>query len=301
MNGSPKSRNDLLLEAYRPDDLAGGRIRLTDLTPIGRRDDGEGEIAELKTTVDELAPVVRAETLGTLAASIAHELTQPLFGIVTNARTCQRMLAAAPPDIRGAVETLRRTVRDANRAAEVITRLRALFSRRNVAIAPLDLNVAAREMIERSLSELRTNEVVVRMELAENLPPVTGDRVQLEQVILNLLRNAAEAMSAIDDRPRELVIRTERSAGAQVRLSVKDVGVGLPALGAERLFEPFFTTKPDGMGIGLCVSRSIIESHRGRLWASRNDGPGSTFSFSIPCRAEAGASSDEGGSRSFRD
>jgi signal transduction histidine kinase len=234
----------------------------------------------------ELAHVARVMSLGTLSASIAHELNQPLSGIVTNASTCQRMLAAAPPNIDGALETARRTIRDANRASEVITRLRALFSKKVTAAESVDLNDATREVITLSLSALQRNQVVVRAELAEHLPPITADRAQVQQVILNLLRNASDAMSAIDDRPRELLIRTEREESDRVRLSVKDVGIGFQPQAADRLFEAFYTTKNDGMGIGLSVSRSIIEAHRGRLWAKANDGPGATFSFSIPCRSE---------------
>jgi signal transduction histidine kinase len=234
----------------------------------------------------ELAHVARVMSLGTLAASIAHEINQPLSGIVTNASTCQRMLAAAPPNIDGALETARRTIRDANRASEVITRLRALFSRKGTTTESVDLNEVTREVIALSLSGLQRNQVVVRAELAEDLPPVTGDRVQLEQVILNLLRNASDAMTTVDDRPRELLIRTERDEGDRVRLGVKDAGVGFQAQAADRLFEAFYTTKDDGMGIGLSVSRSIIETHHGRLWATLNDGPGATFSFSIPCDPE---------------
>ncbi|HEX2664430.1 MAG TPA: ATP-binding protein [Candidatus Acidoferrum sp.] len=239
----------------------------------------------------ELAKVAGLMSLGTLAASIAHEINQPLSGIVTNASICQRMLAAAPPNIDGALETARRTIRDANRASEVIARLRALFSRKDTATESVDLNEATREVMALSLSGLQRNQVVVRAELAEDLPSVTGDRVQLQQVILNLLRNASDAMSTVDDRPRELLIRTERDEDDRVRVSVKDMGVGFQPQAADRLFEAFYTTKNDGMGIGLSVSRSIIEAHRGRLWAKANDGPGATFSFSIPCRS-AGITGD---------
>ena len=217
----------------------------------------------------------------------AHEINQPLSGIVTNASTCQRMLAAAPPNVDGALETARRTIRDANRASEVITRLRALFSRKETATESVDLNEATREVIALSLSGLQRNQVLVRAELAEHLPLVMGDRVQLQQVILNLLRNAADAVSTIDDRPRELLVRTERAEGNQVQLSVKDAGVGFAPEAADKIFEGFYTTKTDGMGIGLSISRSIIETHHGRLWATQNDGPGSTFSFAIPCALDA--------------
>ena len=192
------------------------------------------------------------------------------------------MLAADPPNIDVAQETARRTIRDGNRAADVIARLRALFSKRTATIEPVDLNEAVREVIALSSSDLQRSRVVLRTEFADELPPVGGDRIQLQQVIMNLLRNAADAMSGVDDRPRRLVIRTEPDEDDQVRLSVKDAGVGFGPAGAERLFEAFYTTKSDGMGIGLSVSRSIIESHNGRLWASPNDGPGVTFCFSIP-------------------
>jgi signal transduction histidine kinase len=216
-------------------------------------------------------------------AAIAHEVNQPLAGIVTNASTCRRMLAADPPDVEGARETARRTIRDAERASEIVKRLRALFCQKVATRESLDLNEATREVVAQSLSELERNKVNVRTELAGELPPVPGDRVQLQQVILNLLLNASDAMSSVDDRPRQLLIRTERHEEDRVRLSVQDTGVGFKPHGVDRLFDAFYTTKSGGMGIGLSVSRFIIESHKGRLWATPNDGPGATFSFSIPC------------------
>lgn len=234
----------------------------------------------------ELAHAARIMSLGTLAASIAHEINQPLSGIITNASTCQRMLNAVPPNVGGALETAHRTIRDANRASDVITRLRALFNRKETATESVDLNEAAREVIALSMSGLQRDEVVVRAELADNLPPVAGDRIQLQQVVLNLLRNASEAMNTVDDRSRRLVITTDREEGDRVRLSVRDVGVGFEPQAADKLFEDFYTTKSDGMGIGLSVSKFIVESHHGRLWAELNEGPGATFSFSIPCRRE---------------
>jgi len=230
----------------------------------------------------ELAHVARVTSLGALAASIAHEVSQPLSGIITNACTCLRMLAADPPNVDGARETVRRTIRDGNRASEVITRLRALFSKKEATIESVDLNEATREVIALSLSELQRNRVILRTELASDLPVVKGDRVQLQQVVLNLLRNASDAMSAVNDRPRHMVITTEREEGDRVRLTVQDAGVGLDPQAMDRLFEAFYTTKNDGMGMGLSISRSIIERHHGRLWAAPNDGPGATFSFSIP-------------------
>jgi C4-dicarboxylate-specific signal transduction histidine kinase len=235
----------------------------------------------------ELAHVARVTALSTLTASIAHEVSQPLSGIVTNASTCLRMLAAHPPDVDGARETARRTIRDGNRASDVIARLRALFTNKESATESVDLNEATREVIALLLSELQRNRVMLQSELDHDLPAVTGDRVQLQQVILNLLRNASEAMVDVHDRPRQLLIRTEREDGDHVRVSVRDVGVGIDPQNMNKLLDAFYTTKTDGMGIGLFVSRSIIESHHGRLWAEPNDGPGATFSFSIPSRPES--------------
>jgi signal transduction histidine kinase len=243
----------------------------------------------------EFAHVARVTSLGALTASIAHEVNQPLSGIITNASTCLRMLAADPPNVEGARETARRTIRDGNRASDVITRLRALFSKRDATIESVDLNEATREVIALSSNELQRNRVVLRPEFADDLPPVTGDRVQLQQVILNLLLNASEAMSGVDDRPRRLVIRTERDDDDRVRLSVQDAGVGFDPRRTNRLFDAFYTTKSGGMGIGLSVSRSIVESHHGRLWAVPNDGRGATFSFSIPCKPEGVTSAHRDG------
>jgi len=233
----------------------------------------------------ELAHVARVTTLGALTASIAHEVNQPLSGIVTNASTCLRMLAADPPNVEGARETARRTIRDGERASEVIARLRALFTKKATTTGSIDLNEATREVVALSMSELQHQRVAVRLEAADDLPPVKGDRVQLQQVILNLLLNASDAMSTVEDRPRELVIATS-SDGADVHVSVRDTGIGFDAGDPDRLFDAFYTTKSSGMGIGLSVSRSIMERHSGRLWAARNRGPGATFSFSIPCEAQ---------------
>ncbi len=233
----------------------------------------------------ELTRVARVMSLGTLTASIAHEVNQPLAGVVTNASTCLRMLAADPPNLDGARETLRRTIRDGHRAAEVVTRLRGLFARKEVGQEQVDLNEAAREVIAVTTGELRRSQVAVREELASDLPRVSGDRVQLQQVILNLLLNAADAMSGVVGWPRQLVVRTGWD-GTGVWLSVEDAGVGFAPEDAERLFDAFYTTKPEGMGIGLSVSRSIIERHQGRLSATPNQGPGATFTFSVPAAAD---------------
>ncbi len=231
----------------------------------------------------ELAHVARASSLGVLTASIAHEVNQPLSGIITNASTCLRMLGADPPNIDGAIETARRTIRDGKRASDVITRLRSLFGKKDVTTESIDLNEATEEVLALSRSELQRGQVVVQTQLAKDLPPVVGDRVQLQQVILNLVLNASDAMSNVDDRPRQMTIKTERSGDDHIRLNVRDTGVGLRPEIMNHLFDAFFTTKDTGMGIGLSISRSIIEGHQGQIGATPNDGPGATFYFSVPC------------------
>ena len=215
---------------------------------------------------------------------------------MTNASTCLRMLAADSPNIDGARETARRTIRDANRASDVITRLRALFSKKDAATESVNLNDAAQEVIALFLQELQRGRVILRTEFADKLPPVIGDRVQLQQVILNLVRNASDAMSTVNDRPRELTVRTERDQDQDqddcVRLTIKDTGVGFGQEAPDRLFQAFYTTKNDGMGIGLSLSRSIIEAHHGRLSATVNNGPGATFSFTIPLKPQGLTSAD---------
>lgn len=236
----------------------------------------------LRHTQAELANLSQVMTMAQLTAAIAHEVNQPLSGIVTNASTCLRMLNADPPNVEGARETARRTIRDGNRAADVISRLRALFSKRQAATETVDLNEAAREVIALLLNMLQRARVSLRSELADDLPLVAGDRVQLQQVIMNLVQNASDAMIDVHDRSRQLLLRTRRDEADHVCLSVQDTGVGLDSQAASRAFDPFYTTKSGGMGIGLAVSRSIIENHQGRIWARPNDGPGTTFSFCIP-------------------
>jgi C4-dicarboxylate-specific signal transduction histidine kinase len=240
----------------------------------------------------ELAHLARVTSLGALAASIAHEVNQPLCGCITNVSTCLRMLDEDPLDIDGARETARLAIRDGRRASEVITRLRALFGKKAATTESVNLNEAAREVMALASGELRRNRVVVRTQLTENLPTVVGDGVQLQQVILNLILNALDAMAGIHDRPRRLVIRTELEPGDRVRLIVKDSGIGFQRQDLEQLFEAFYTTKRDGMGIGLSVSRSIIESHHGCLWGRPNEDVGATFCFSIPIAAAIARGSD---------
>jgi PAS domain S-box-containing protein len=244
--------------------------------------------AALSQARSELARAARVMSLGVLTASIAHEVNQPLSGIITNANTCVRMLDSDPPNIEGALTTARRTIRDGNRASDVITRLRALFSRKDFTVESVDLNEAAQEVIALSRAELQRSQVILRTQFAKDLPPVDADRVQLQQVILNLLLNAADAMSGVDDRPRSATIATGSDGGDRVRLSVRDVGVGFAPGTADKLFEAFYTTKQSGMGIGLSVSRSIIEAHHGRLWAEPNAGEGAVFAFSLPIGGSSG-------------
>jgi len=231
----------------------------------------------------ELAHVARLATLSAMTASITHEVSQPISGILTNSNTCARMLAADPPNLDGAAETVRRTIRDANRATEVIKRVRTMFAKRAPTLERVDLNDAAREVLTMSASELRQSGAVLQTEFAEPLPAILGDRVQLQQVILNLMMNGADAMASIEDRPRTLRVETAVDRSDSVKLLVRDAGVGLDPRGIEKLFEAFHTTKAHGLGIGLAISRSIIESHKGRLWGMANDGPGATFGFTIPC------------------
>jgi PAS domain S-box-containing protein len=248
------------------------------------QDETQGWVSEeaLSKARSELARVARITSLGALTASIAHEVNQPLSAIIINADTCLRLLALDPPNLDRARAAARRTIRDGQRASEVITRLSAFFRKKETTTELMDLNEATHEVITLSLSELQRSGVILRAKLAQDLPPVIGDRVQLQQVILNLILNASQAMSGIDDRAKYMMIKTHQNENDEICLSVRDSGVGLSPHQMERIFEPFYTTKPEGMGIGLSVSLSIITSHRGRLWAAQNEGHGATFTFSIP-------------------
>lgn len=243
----------------------------------------------------ELAHLARVASLSTVTASIAHEVNQPLAGIITNASTCLRMLGADPPNVTGALETARRTIRDGNRAAEVVNRLRALFSKKCITLEPVDLNEAAQEVIAMLLGELQRNDVKLIPEFADALPTVNADRVQLQQVILNLILNATEAMNTMTGRSRHLHVTTGLDEQQSVYLAVKDNGNGFDPQDAERLFQAFYTTKATGMGIGLSISRSIIERHDGVLWATAHDGPGATFRFALPRMTDQDADSTKEG------
>jgi PAS domain S-box-containing protein len=240
------------------------------------------DLTERKRTEAELARANRFATMGQLTASIAHEVNQPLAGILANASTCLRLLAANPPNIESAQATAQRTIRDANRASEVIKRLRALFAKRPQTSEPFDLNEAAREVLTLTSSELESARVVLQTDLAGNLPAIVGDRVQLQQVLINLVLNAVESMRTVDGRLRELSISTVLDADGRVLLSVRDGGTGANPEQLRQLFDAFYTTKREGMGVGLSISRSIVEAHGGRIWAAGNDGPGLTFTVSLP-------------------
>jgi len=233
-----------------------------------------------------LTHVTRVTTMGELAASIAHEVNQPLAAVVTNCNAGLRWLAGNPPNLNELGECLRRIMQDGNRAGEVVTRIRSLVTRSRPVNTRLDLNDRVREVLLIANAEARRQGVLVRTELAP-LPPVRGDRVQLQQVILNLVMNGIESMKDVIDRPRELVIRSRPVESGQVLLAVEDRGVGLDEQSMERVFEAFYTTKPEGMGMGLSISRSIVEAHGGRLWAAANNDYGATFQLTLPIESPA--------------
>lgn len=242
-----------------------------------------GEEALIRARED-LAYVSRVMTISALTASIAHEVSQPLAGILTNANACLRLLALSPPNIEAVSETARRTIRDTLRATEVIKRLRGMFARQPSTMEHTDLNELAREVIVLCARDLHQKSISVIAHLETKPLQVMGDRVQLQQVILNMLLNARDAMGDIEIQPRSLTVSTHLDTEDSAVLSITDVGIGFPLEDADRMFEAFFTTKQDGMGIGLAISRSIIENHGGIMWAEPNDGPGATVSFSIPLR-----------------
>jgi len=236
----------------------------------------------LRKAQAELAHVTRITTMGELAASIAHEVNQPLSGVVVNGNACLRWLVGDSPNLDEAREAVRRIVRDGKRAGDVIARIRALATKTTTAKERLDMNEAIREVMALAQDELRKNRVAVRTEFAPDLAPVVGDRVQLQQVVLNLVMNGIEAMSGVEDRPRELIVRTQNDDAGQVRVTVQDSGIGLDPESMERIFDAFYTTKHGGMGMGLSISRSIIQHHGGKLWAVANNGPGTSFQFTVP-------------------
>jgi PAS domain S-box-containing protein len=230
----------------------------------------------------ELAHANRVATLGQLSASIAHEINQPVAAAVNNASAALRWLGKEPPELEQARQALNRIFANGNRASEVIGRIRALIKKAPPRKDDLEINKVILEVIALAGGEVVKNGVSVQTQLAEGLSLIHGDRVQLQQVILNLIMNAVQAMSGVSEGSRELLIGTGKDASSGVLVAVQDSGLGLDPENSERLFDPFYTTKPSGMGLGLSICRSIVEAHGGRIWASRNAGPGATVQFTLP-------------------
>ena len=238
-----------------------------------------------QSTQAELARVARLTTMSALSASIAHEVTQPLAAIVTNGDACLRLLESDSPNLAETREAVTSIIRDARRAADVVARVRALLKKSDVKRTTLDLGQLIRDVLALLQPSVATHRIVVRMSLSDDLPPVRGDRIQLQQVLLNLLTNAIEALRGVADRRRDLVISTRRhdmGPDAGVVVSLEDSGVGFDRVDVNQLFEALYTTKPNGLGMGLSISRSIILDHGGRLWATPNASYGASFQFFLP-------------------
>jgi PAS domain S-box-containing protein len=269
--------------AHAVTDTSGGIEFVGAVTDITARKQAEEKLHEAQA---ELAHVARVTALGELAASIAHEVNQPLAAVVAHAAACRRWLDRDPPNLEEARGTVQSIIKDGNRAGEVIQHVRALVNKTVGQKTPLDINEVVNDVITLLHYELASHRISLRMELAPALCPVLGDRIQLQQVILNLVINGIEAMQPVTDRRRELAIRTRQDDAGKILVEIRDCGIGLAGGNASRLFEAFFTTKSDGMGMGLSICRSIVESHGGRLSAFRNGGPGATFQFSLPMHRE---------------
>ena len=249
---------------------------------ITERKRAEEECERLHELEADLAHIDRVSMMGELAASIAHEINQPLAGIVSNGGACLRWLTGEEPNLEEAREAVRDIVRDGKRAGEIIARIRAMTKRTAPPRENLDVTETIREVLALLGDEAKRRSVVIRTQFAEDLSNVSGDRVQLQQVVLNLVMNAMDAMSTVVDRERQLVITTQNIAEERVEVTVEDSGIGLDPNTMARIFEPFYTTKSGGMGMGLSISRSILQRHRGSLWATANDGPGTSFHFTLP-------------------
>jgi PAS domain S-box-containing protein len=242
--------------------------------------------ARLRDAQMELAHANRVTAAGQLAASIAHEVSQPIAAALTNANAARRWLGAEPPDLEEVRQALDRIVRDGRRASDIIGRIRALVRKAPPLKNQLDINEAMLEVIALTRSELRSNVTSLQTQLADGLPLILGDRIQLQQVMLNLILNAVEAMSGSNEAERELLIRTEQDGSGGVLVAVQDSGPGLNPESLVRLFDAFYTTKPGGMGMGLSICRSIIEAHGGRVWATTNVPQGAAFQFTLPQHGE---------------
>jgi C4-dicarboxylate-specific signal transduction histidine kinase len=276
--------SDLLAVCGLPDSA----LLITALMEIKRRVEESRTRAQeaLRLAQSDLAHVNRVTTMGELTASLAHEVNQPIAAGVTDASTCLRWLTREHPDVEEAREAASRMLKDASRAAEIISRIRVLFKKGTPQRELVDINLIIREMVALMRSEAVPHSVTVRTELAPNLPQLIGDRVQLQQVLMNLVINSIDAMKNVEGT-RELNIKSQRLDDDQLQVSVSDSGVGLPHQQADQIFNAFFTTKVHGTGMGLRISRTIVESHGGRLWASNNSPRGASFCFTLPIKADA--------------
>jgi PAS domain S-box-containing protein len=254
-----------------------------DITERKRAEDARARLHQLEA---DLAHINRVSMMGELTASIAHEVNQPLSGVVSNASACLRWLAGETPNVEEGREAARRIVRDGKRAAEIIARTRAMTKRALENREKLDLNSTIREILPLVGDESKKRGVTIRTCFAEDMIPVLGDRVQLQQVVLNLVMNGLEAMSSVTDRARELLITSRKAEPDEVEVAIQDSGIGLDPEQSARIFDAFYTTKPTGMGMGLSICRSILHAHGGRLWATPNDGAGTTFHFTLPREQE---------------
>lgn len=255
----------------------------TDVTAAIRADQAEDALRRAQA---ELAHVTRVTTLGELTASIAHEINQPLAAVIANADACLSWLQRNPPDLNAARRSVDWIIEDGKRASDIIHHVRALAKQTDIEMVPLDASTVVREAVALVQREMASHAVSVRMELSSALPGIFGDRIQLQQVLINLIMNGIEAMEGVDDRPRELTIRSEADGDHAVLVSVADCGAGICEKAIDRLFMPFFTTKSSGMGMGLSICRSIVEAHGGRLAAAPNQGHGATFRITLPVHRE---------------
>jgi C4-dicarboxylate-specific signal transduction histidine kinase len=264
------------------DDLQAALLKLEDFNKTLQR---EHEV--LETAQAELAHVSRVATLGEMSASIAHEVNQPLSAIAANGEAGLRWLAREVPQTEEAIATLRLIISDAKRASDVVGRIRELVRKAEPEIARLDINELVDAAIALVRREMLGHQVTLELQLAPGLPLIRGDRIQLQQVIINLLINAVQAMATVEDRTRVVTVRTQKHDAHDVLIAIEDAGIGTSPEFLDRLFNPFYTTKPHGMGLGLSICRSIVEAHGGRIWACRNAGPGMTFKFTIPASAHS--------------